>query len=151
MAFQFSLETVLRFRRTTEKREYLRLQMLLAKRAAMLQELERLEQVHLRLEREWRQSLAHGMSAAEIQLTAQRSRGAVQVAERMRAQIRETEIGITQQGERYRAERTRADGLQLMRDNRWRDYMLAEQRRQQALLDELYVLRKSNGRCNLPT
>ncbi len=52
MAFHFTLEAVLRFRQSLEDRELLKLQSLLARRAALLNEQEQLRQAALNLQQE---------------------------------------------------------------------------------------------------
>lgn len=147
MAFHFALETVLRYRRTLEERECIRLQTLLARRVAAVQKIEALRAARTGLRTNVQRSLEQKrLSAAELQLCVARSNSIEQAAARVRLELKELETEIMRQIKQYRGERQRSEVLQSLRDAQQREYFLTQQRREQAMLDELYLLRRDRNR-----
>ncbi len=143
MAFHFALDTVLRYRRSLEERERIHLQVLLAKRAAGLQEIEALRAARLRLNGELQHSLEQArIPAAELQLSVVRRNNIGQAVARVQFQLQELQTVIARQTERYRTERERSEVLHSLRDIQQREYQLIQRRREQAMLDELHLLRR---------
>ena len=144
MPFRFTLESVLRYRRCLEDREKMRLHPLLAKRAAWQQELQRVRDGR----RQWQTALHHDMQRApapaiEVQLSMTRLRGMESCEALLQSQLRQLHTEITQQTARYQQERRKREVLEALRDTQSREYSLQQQRREQARLDELHLLRRS--------
>lgn len=146
MAFHFTLEPVLRYRRSLEERERLRLQGLLARRAVAMREIERLCEARSDLRNSLQRCLeeAH-VSAAEVQLCHERSSSMERIVARVRTQLEALQTEIVRQTERYDAERQRSEVLQSLRELQLRVYRQTQQRREQAMLDELHLLRRSRS------
>jgi flagellar export protein FliJ len=69
----------------------------------------------------------HGMEARETLL---------------QSRLGQMQVEIDQQTARYRQERRKREVLESLRDTQLRDYRLQQQRREQARLDEMYLLRR---------
>ena len=70
MAFRFSLQSLLRLRRSYERRERLRLEVLTRQLVQVRQQLEAVHQDKLTARRRWAQQLRKGMFGAEMQFEA---------------------------------------------------------------------------------
>ncbi len=144
MAFHFTLEAVLRYRQSLEEREQQRLQSLLAARLTLRQELERMgeRRIHLltALERALEQA---PVPAVEIELVTAQIDGIKRQKEVLRARLGKLKNEIAEQAGRYRQARQQREVLESLRERQWRDYRLIQQRREQAVLDELHLLRRS--------
>ena len=143
MAFHFTLDTVLRYRRSLEDHEQLRLKAMLLRRAAVLQQQELLRKARSELQTNLQHVLSQaGLSAAELQFCQVRS-GELQFAEeRLNPPLRELQSEIVAQAARYQAERQRREVLESLRDVQLRNYEMARTRREQSMLDELHLLRR---------
>jgi flagellar export protein FliJ len=149
MAFHFTLEAALRYRQSLEEREQLRLESLLARRAALLQELQRADEARLQVQKAMRQVLQTAAAAAELQFCALQLNGIARQQNVLRSQLLQLEREVDEQTARYRQERQKREVLQSLRDVQLQEYRLVQQRRQQAMLDELYLLRRA--RRDLPS
>ncbi len=148
MAFHFTLAAVLRYRQSLEEREELRLHALLARRATLLQELEQLRDAGRRLQTAIHRTLQQAaVAAAEIQFSVAQLNN----LERQRALLESglLKLGseIAQQTQRYRQERQKREVLESLREVQWREYRVRQQRREQAMLDELHLLRRGRGQA----
>jgi len=152
MAFHFTLEALLCFRQSLEDRELLRLQALLARRAALQHELEQLWQTGLNLQEATKRAmLERPTPAVEIQFAMARLDGFERQQQIIRERLHELEAAIREQRSRFERERRNREALEALRDAQLRDYRLAQRRREQAQLDELHLLRRAAAvRCNLP-
>jgi flagellar export protein FliJ len=148
MAFHFTLEAVLRYRRGLEDREQLRLQPLLFARAALQAELQRAQQAHRQLQTVLHDGLQRGLTPAiEIHLSFQCIRGMESRETLLQSRLQQMQVEIDQQTERYRQERRKREVLESLRDTQLRDYRQQQQRREQARLDEMYLLRRGRGQA----
>ncbi len=143
MAFHFTLEAVLRLRQSLEGRELLLLQSLLARRAALLSELDQLRQASFDLEQETKQAmLLRPTPAVEIHFAMARLQGLDGRQQLLREQLRQLESAIGEQRLRYQQQRRNREALEALRKAQLRDYQLTQRRREQAQLDELHLLRR---------
>jgi flagellar export protein FliJ len=148
MAFRFSLEAVLRYRRSLEDGEKMRLQALLARRAALQAELERVRHAYLQLQTALNQELQRApVPAIEIQFSVAGLRSSQRREAGLQSQMQQLQAEITQQTARYRQEQRKREMLESLREAQLSDYRLNQQRRQQALLDELFLLRRGRGQA----
>ncbi|MGB8885538.1 MAG: hypothetical protein WCC87_02395 [Candidatus Korobacteraceae bacterium] len=146
MAFRFTLEAVLRYRRSLEDREQMRLQPLLARRAALQQERQRAREARLRLQTALHQGLERApVPAIEIQFSGVCLRGLEGGEALLQSQLQQLQSEITQQTARYQQERRKREVLESLRDGQLRDYRLRQQRREQALRDEMYLLGRTRN------
>jgi flagellar biosynthesis chaperone FliJ len=60
----------------------------------------------------------------------------------LQSRLGQMQVEIDQQTARYRQERRKREVLESLRDTQLRDYRLQQQRREQARLDEMYLLRR---------
>ena len=143
MAFHFTLEAVLRFRQSLEDRELLKLQSLLARRAALLNEHEQLRQAALNLQQETNLALQQQPTpAVEIHFATARLNALERRQQPLQGQLHQLETAITEQRSLFQQQRRNREALETLRDTQWRDYRLVQQRREQARLDEMHLLRR---------
>jgi len=143
MAFHFTLEAILRLRRSLEDSELLRLQALLTRRAALLHQLESLQQDNLNLQqRTGLAMLQRPTPAIEIHVAMDRVGVLRHQQQLVRTELGHLEGDIAEQRSRVEQQRRNREVLEALRDAQWRDYRLAQQRREQAQLDELPLLRR---------
>lgn len=148
MAFHFTLGAVLRYRRSLEEREELRLQTLLASRAAVLEELQQAATARRRRRSAIADALHHsGVPAAELHFSTAQLNGIAERQQALRSRLSVLENNISEQTIRYRRERQNREVLESLRERQLRDYRVVEQRRQQLLLDELHRLRAARRRA----
>jgi len=146
MGFRFSLETVLRLRRSLEDRERLRLQMLLARKTQLEYEAAITRQAGRQLRENVVQELEQGpLPAIEAQFVRQRS-GACEIAA---ARIRQAKVTLEQQIDRQRAAYVeRSIGrkvIERLRERQAERYQSQAERRAQAQMEELALLRRGRS------
>jgi len=145
MAFHFTLEAVLRYWQSLEDQELLRLQTLLARRGALLSEVEQLRKASLHLQQETKRAmLLQPTPAVEIQFATARVNVLEHQQQLLLRQLDELQAAITEQRSRYQQQRRNREVLESLRNQQWRDYQLTQRRREQARLDELHLLRKKH-------
>ena len=143
MAFHFTLEAVLRSRQSLEDRELLRLQSLLARRMALVNEREQLQQATLNLQQETNLALQQQPTpAVEIQFAMARLHALEQRQQLIEEQLHQLQSAIAEQRSLFQQQRRNREVLETLRDTQWRDYRLVQQRREQARLDEMHLLRR---------
>ncbi len=146
MAFHFTLEALLRLRQSLEDRELQRLQGLLARRAALLHQLQQLHQARFDLEEETKRAmLQRPTPAVEIHFAMVRLHALTRQQQPICGELGPLETAIVEQRARFEQQRRNREVLESLRDAQWRDYRLIQQRREQAQLDELYLLRLKAG------
>ena len=64
---------------------------------------------------------------------------------RLQSQLQQLQKEIAQQMACYQQERRKREVLESLRDAQLRDYRLTQQRREQARLDEMHLLRRGRG------
>ncbi len=144
MAFRFTLQSVLRYRQSLEERERLHLQSLLAKRAGLLQTLEQARETQRQLQAAMQRVMQEAPTPAiEIHFSLSRLNGIAGWKEALRSSLALVEDEITRQTERYRVERQKREMLESLRNSQLRDYKVKQQRREQAMLDELHLLNRA--------
>ena len=148
MAFHFTLAVVLRYRKSLEEREELLLQELLASRGGLLRQLQQNRDAFSRLQ----EAMQHGLQqeptpAVEVQFSLARLGSIQRRQESLQLQLSELEVRIAEQTERYRRQRRNREVLESLRDRQLDDYRIEQKRREQASLDELYLLRRSREKA----
>ncbi len=149
MGFRFSLETVLRLRRSLEDGERLRLQSLLVDRAHLQTRISETVASRAALGTRLNSSLQQQtMSAAEMQFAGQRLRACDLQSARLNASV----ATLTQQIERQQAVllRRRIDRkvLEQVRERQMARYEAEAQHRAQLQLEELFLLRRARERVS---
>jgi flagellar export protein FliJ len=144
MGFRFSLETVLRLRRSLEDGERLRLQSLLADRAQLQTQIREISVSRATLGEKLKASLQHEpLSGSEMQFAGQRVCACDLQAARLHAAV----AMVTQQIERQQSLllRRRLDRklLENLRERQLLSYEAETRRRAQSQLEELFLLRRA--------
>jgi flagellar export protein FliJ len=148
MAFHFTLAAVLRYRQSLEEREEQRLHGLLAQRATLLQELDQSRDARLHLQTATRRHLQQSaVPAAEIQFVVAQINGLERQLAVLQSRQLKIEAEIARQTACYRQERQKREVLESLRELQLRDYRVRQQRREQAMLDELHLLRRGRGQA----
>lgn len=149
MAFRFSLETVLRLRRSLEDGERLRLQSLLADRAQLQTRIRDTAASRAALGGKLNTSLQQeAVSGSEMQFAVQRLRACDLQSARLNASV----STLTQQIERQQALliRRRIDRkvLEQLRERQLTRYEAETQRRAQSQVEEMFLLRRLRERTS---
>lgn len=144
MGFRFSLESVLRIRRSLEDGERLRLQTMLVQRAQLEREISQTSASRSALGANLKASLQKELLlGSEMQFALQRLRACDLQSARLHGSV----TTLTQQIERQQAEllRRRIDRkvLEQLRERQLRSYEIDTQRRTQSQVEELFLLRRA--------
>ena len=139
--FRFSLEAVLRFRRSTEERERLRLRGLQQELKEAVQELRRLVDTAAQERAGARQAAEGGVWGAELRLRESyaESLDEMRILQQRRIEVLEREC--VQQIDKLRRERRKRETLERLKASQEERFRLAEKRAEQSRLDESYLLR----------
>jgi flagellar export protein FliJ len=148
MAFHFTLDAVLRYRRSREEQEQLRLQALLAGRARVLEELHQASDAQRHLRSTIQDALHRAaIPAVELQFAAAQLKGIAGRQERLQSRLATMETQIAEQTSCYRRERQNHEVLERVREQQFHRYRIVQLRVQQVLLDELYLLGRARERA----
>jgi len=143
MPFRFSLAAVLRLRQSLENRERLHLETLHARRAALLREAQQTREASLRLQRSLREHLQQATAAgAELKFFATVGRGFDERRQQLQGALQQVEQQVAEQARRYAEQRQKREVLESLRESRLAEYRVQQQRREQAAIDELHLLRR---------
>ena len=143
MPFRFSLAAVLRLRQSLEDRERLHLETLHIRRAALLREAQQTREAALQLQRSWRERLQQTSAVgAELKFFASVDSGFDQRRQQLQGALQQVEQQIAEQTRRYAEQRQKRDVLESVRESRLAEYRVQQQRREQAAIDELHLLRR---------
>ena len=144
MSFRFSLETVLRLRRNLEDRERLQLQALLARRARLEEDARLTIQAHSALGAACEEALAKNrLAGGELQFVFQRLRACEAQATRLARLAVALGEDIKRQQSVLRQRRVERKVLEQVRERQRARYEMEAQRRSQAKLEELFLLRRT--------
>ncbi len=146
MSFQFSLDTLLRYRRNTEQREWLKLQVIAQQLASLRSRLQSLQQVGQDIRQQNAGQLLQGVRASEIHFNGECAivfRQRLAEARRCVAVIEEEHI---RQMDVFRNERRKREVLEQLREGECERYRKDRERREQNQSDELFVIRRAISR-----
>ena len=143
MPFHFSLQPILKLRKSYERLERLRLLGIVAMIVKLRDEAAALEKESGDARRRLQQTLGTGLAGVEIHLevACEKLR-----ADRRRAlEARLAELAQKHEKQRliYLAARQKREILENLRDRQWDDYRREQDRREQQQLDELYLLHRA--------
>ena len=141
MAFEFTLEALLRYRRTLEENEQRRLVGLLARRAALQRQLEQAHDSLRRLQTTMLDMLEQPTVSAEIQFAVAQQKAIGEKQGLLRVDLQRLATEVAEQSQRYRTARRQREVLEALRTSQLRVYQARERRREQARQDELFLLR----------
>jgi flagellar export protein FliJ len=141
MAFQFPLETVLRLRRGQERLERLRLETIHSELAQTRATLEDLIEKSLELRRKVQRDLANTLSGSELQIAASQDETVALTRASLRNRIVELEQRRLAQMHVYTKVRQSRETFEKLRDNKPALYRMEQARREQQILDDLFLTR----------
>ena len=148
MSFQFSLAAVLRLRQSLEDRERLRLEGLHARQAALLHELQQNRDTCKRMQASVRRSLQKALTpAGELQFFNTVGESFAGQRRQLQAALQSLRREIATQEKQYAEQRQEREILETLRQARLAEYRIQQQRREQAALDELHLLRRHCSRA----
>lgn len=87
------------------------------------------------------------MPAVEVQFASLQLNGIERQLAALEARRLKLESEIAQQTACYRQARQKREVLDSLREMQWKDYRVLQLRREQAMLDELHLLRRGRGQA----
>ncbi len=146
MAFRFPLETVLRLRRSLEDGERLRLQTLLSRRAQLQSEVGEVIEARATLDAKLKAAMQQGrLSGGEMQFAGQRLCACQIHTARLNAAAATLKEQIERQQSVLLQRRVERKVLEQVREQRLARYEAEAQRRGQAQVEEMFLLRRARG------
>jgi flagellar FliJ protein len=140
MPFRFSLQPVLRFRESFERRERLRLETVTREVVKARWQLEEAKQERLRALGEYKKSLRQGLLGAELQFELACDRMRVRQIAALKEQVSRLEELRVRQLEAFRKAQQQRKILENLRDRQFAAYRLIRDRRAQQQLDERFLI-----------
>jgi len=141
MAFRYSLQTVLRLRRSLERQEEQRLFAAASVVARLRVEIEQLEQDHFAQQAQTYQELAAGSFGATFEFLAACEAAFKQARQALRLKLEQAEKERMKQLQRYKEARQKREILEGLRDRQEATYDLEFSRHEQQRTDEAHLLR----------
>jgi|SRR5215831_1419206 len=142
MAFRFSLEAVLRLRTSYERLEKLRLLAIGAMIVRLQEEISAAASADAQARGARREMLLRGATSVELQFDAARAAVRADIKNGFLQKLAALQKQKVRQATAYQAARRKRELLEALRDRRLREYQREQARRQQQVLDELYLLRR---------
>jgi flagellar export protein FliJ len=143
MAFRFPLQAVLHLRESIEHQHELRLSAANQQVARVKRLIEQVDRCILESQQQSSRELESGTSAAEIRFT-------LEMESHLRARRRDLELELTrltrfrdQQQQLFHQARRERETFSILREHQLREYQRNQSRREQRLLDELFLSRQS--------
>ncbi len=140
MAFHFSLQAVLRYRESFERRERLRLQVITREVAKARQQGEEAKQERVRAVGELRQKLRLGLRVAELQFEMACDRARARRIVAIREHVLKLEELRVRQLEAFRKAQQGRKILENLRDRQFAAYRLIRDRREQQQMDDRFLM-----------
>jgi|YelNatPaOPRAMG01_1025707.scaffolds.fasta_scaffold35929_2 flagellar export protein FliJ len=142
MTFRFSLQALLRFQQTYEKRERLRLAVLNAEYARLQGRYQESDEQRSLIFGQLEERLREGTAAGEFQFGAVLVQHAAQQRSRIRRQMMELEPQLRIQTAAYLDSQRKRKILDSLRERQLRAFELDENRREQQRIDDLFSIRR---------
>ncbi len=140
MPFRFSLQALLRFRESFERRERLRLQIVTREVVQARQQCEQAKQDRGQGLEELAKKLRQGMTGAELQFELACDRTRVRRLAALKEQLLKLEDLQRRQLDAFRKAQQQRKILDNLRDRQLAAYRLVQNRRTQQLLDERFLI-----------
>ena len=146
MPFHFTLDGVLRLRKSLERAELQKLQALALLLIATRAEMERAEQSldHFRRETSARMTRS-GLFAADLQFEIERENAFKRLLIDLGKRLSALEQGRQEQQRRYLRARQQREIISSLYERQLADYELHESRKRQRQIDEMFLLRKTSS------
>lgn len=139
---------MLRYRKSIEETEELRLKALFARRVTLSQELAALRLQSSALSEAARLALERGpIYAAEIHFVSRQQEAMATRARLLASALRELQNEVEQQQGRLARARRDRESLDTLREAQFKEYQQIQQRREQATRDEIYLMRRMRVRA----
>jgi len=146
MAFQYKLESLLRFQRGLERQEENRLLACVARIAALKTELQGWEQARLAKKQNIYEGSESSVSGAVLQFIMEWDRAASKQEKAIRNELALAEQARVDQVEVYRAARQKREILESLREQQESEYVIEQLRNTQQTLDEAFLMRNFHSR-----
>lgn len=144
MAFQFSLQPVLRLRASYERIERLRLLQVVAAIVQLQNEIAAAARESENARQNQRERLAAGSTGMEIQFEMACEAARLKYRRLLEARLVLLRRKYEAQIEAYRTARQKCEILEGLRERKLQEYQREQARREQRALDELFLLRRGN-------
>ncbi len=145
MPFQFPLAAVLRYRESIEQREYLALERVQQEIVRAELKISQTENDHAQAMQERAKDLAKGTRAAVLQSAYEYETVLEQEIVRQRTFWQELKLKWRQQLAAYELARRNRETLEKLRENQLNAYNQDMARREQAVMDDLFLARRKRG------
>ena len=142
MAFEFTLDPVLRLRKSYERLERLRLLAIAAMIVRTREEIAAAEHNETKLAIARRESLAKGLLAAEMQTELTLEKARVRARAALLERLGSLQNLQVKQSRAFSLARTKREILERLRETKLQEFRILEGRREQRRLDELHLLRR---------
>jgi len=146
MAFRFSLDSILRLRRSQEQLERLKLEAIIWEQRQMRARLEGMIERSIESRRLFQQELAGGLTGSELQVQAMRHENTVLVRTSLEDHLLELERSRQAQILVFQKFRQRREILENLRLRKLEAYAREQSRREQQELDDLFLMRQEIAR-----
>lgn len=141
MAYHFPLEAVLRFRRSQERMERLKLEAILSELARTRALLDQVTQRFFESRRRFQKELGDTLAGSELQFEAMRGKSVASMRVSLRARLVELDKGRLAQMQQYLKARQRREILENLRHRKLDVYRIEQSHREQQQLDDLFLMR----------
>jgi len=146
MAFHFSLEPVLRLKRGQERVERLKLEAIHSEQAQTRAKLDDVTQRYFESRRRFERELAGTLSGSELHFESARDAGVTAARLALEARLAEIEQRHWAQMQVYTKVRRSRETFENLRDRKFELYRVEESRREQQVLDDLFLARRERVR-----
>ncbi len=142
MPFHFSLRALLRLRQTYEKRERMHLKVLNVAYSRLQQEYQASGEQRMLVFEQLAKQLQEGISGSELQIASTSLQHSANRQHQLTGQMNDLEPQIRKQTDTYLESQRRRKILDSLRQRELRAFELDENRREQQLIDDLFVQRR---------
>jgi flagellar export protein FliJ len=146
MPFHFSLDALLRLRATQTRQEEVQLESLSHRLVATRHQKTQLKRRQRAYQTAMVNDLRQGAEASELHLRLVGQRGLVEAERRLDQAILELQRAWQEQEKKYLAARQREEVLKSVRDGQLAAYREEERRREQQLVDDLFLSRRGQDK-----
>ena len=141
MAFRFSLAAVLNLRKSVERQEYLNLEKIHQEIVKVQNQLSEAEQRKAELQQSRDAQLIESMPSVLLQSLYEQVFAVERHIDSLKTLLSELAIKKDQQIKTYTQARQKREVLESLRERQQATYLLQENKRQQALMDDLFLAR----------